>query len=249
MILPIVVLAGGLATRLRPITEKIPKSLIAINDIPFVLHQLNLFQQNGIDHVHFCLGHLGKMVEKVVEESIFSKTMKITYSYDGETLLGTGGAIKNALPFLPDKFFVTYGDSFLDINYQYIESRFFESINEDCGLMTVYKNSNQFDTSNVIFENSRIVLYSKKKLADKMDYIDYGLGILRKGHFNAYPDETPFDLSDIYEKLAINGKLIGYESHERFYEIGSVKGIDDLSIYLKTKNYELLFKTTPGRSK
>lgn len=235
MMIPVVVLAGGLATRLRPITEKIPKSLIAINDIQFVLHQLNLFQQNGIDHVHFCLGHLGEMVVKVVEESTFSKTMGITYSYDGETLLGTGGAIKKALPFLPDTFFVTYGDSFLDIDYQSVESRFLEFVLEDCGLMTVYKNSNQFDTSNVIFDNSRIILYSKKQLTNKMDYIDYGLGILRKSHFNDYMDETTFDLSDIYEKLAINGKLIGYESHERFYEIGSVKGIEDLSNYLKTK--------------
>lgn len=235
MMLPVVVLAGGLATRLLPITEKIPKSLIAVNDIPFVLHQLNLFQQNGINQVHFCLGHLGEMIEKVIEESMFSKAMKITYSYDGETLLGTGGAIKKAISFLPEVFFVTYGDSFLDIDYQSIESRFFESVHENCGLMTVYKNSNQFDTSNVIFENSRIVLYSKKQLSSNMEYIDYGLGILRKSHFIAYPDETPFDLSDIYEKLAINGELIGYESLERFYEIGSVKGIEDLSIYLKTK--------------
>lgn len=233
--LSIAVLAGGLATRLRPITEKIPKSLIAINDIPFVIYQLSLFQQNGINHVHFCLGHLGEMVEKVVDESKFSKMMKITYSFDGDKLLGTGGAIKKALPFLPDTFFVTYGDSYLDIDYQSIKSRFFESIYEDCGLMTVYKNSNQYDTSNVIFENSRIILYSKKQLTDNMNYIDYGLGILRKSHFNAYPNETPFDLSDIYEKLAINGELIGYEAHERFYEIGSVKGIEDLSIYIKNK--------------
>jgi len=234
MMLPIVVLAGGLATRLRPITEKTPKSLIVINDIPFVLHQLNLFRQNGIDHVHFCLGHLGEMVANVVAESIFSKRMKITYSYDGETLLGTGGTIKKALPFLSDAFFVTYGDSFLNIDYQSIESRFDKLNNGNNGLMTVYKNSNQFDTSNVIFENSRIVLYSKKQLTENMEYIDYGLGILRKSHFNTYTNETPFDLSDIYEKHAINGELIGYESLERFYEIGSVAGIKDLSNYLKT---------------
>lgn len=233
MILSVVVLAGGLATRLRPITEKIPKSLISINDVPFVLHQLKLFQQNGINHVHFCLGHLGKMVEKLVEESIFSKAMKITYSYDGETLLGTGGAIKKALPLLPDTFFITYGDSYLDIDYQSVESRFIKSIHENYGLMTVFKNSNQFDTSNVIFENSRIILYSKKKLTNNMEYIDYGLGILRKNHFDAYPDQIPFDLSEIYEKLSVNGGLLGYESPERFYEIGSVKGIEDLSNYLK----------------
>lgn len=235
MILPVAVLAGGLATRLRPITEKIPKSLIAVNNKPFVLHQLNLFQQHGINHVHFCLGHLGEIVKKVVEKSIFSETMKITYSFDGEKLLGTGGAIKKALSSLPDAFFVTYGDSFLDIDYQSIESRFFESVNDNFGLMTVYKNLNQYDTSNVIFENKRIVLYSKKQLTSNMEYIDYGLGILRKRHFYAYPDQTPFDLSDIYEKLSMKGELIGYESHERFYEIGSVKGIEDLSNYLNTK--------------
>ena len=235
MRLPVAVLAGGLATRLRPITEKIPKSLMVVNNIPFVLHQLNLFQQNGINQIHFCLGHLGEMVEMVVEESIFSKTMKITYSYDGETLLGTGGAIKKAFPFLPDTFFVTYGDSFLDIDYQSIESRFFESAKEDCGLMTVYKNLNQFDTSNVIFQEKKIVHYSKKQLIGNMAYIDYGLGILRKSHFYAYPDQTPFDLSEIYEKLSLNGYLIGYESLERFYEIGSIKGIEDLSNYINTK--------------
>lgn len=232
MILPVVVLAGGLATRLISITKKIPKSLIIVNHTPFVLHQLNLFQQNGIQHVHFCLGYLGEMVKKIVEESMFSKTIKITYSNDGEVLLGTGGAIKKALPFLPDVFFITYGDSYLDIDYQFIESRFFGSTHEDCGLMTIYKNSNQFDTSNVIFKNKSIVLYSKKQLTGNMEYIDYGLGILRKSHFYAYPDQTPFDLSDIYEKLSISGKLIGYESFERFYEIGSLIGIKDLSKHL-----------------
>jgi len=233
--IPVVVLAGGLATRLRPITEKIPKSLVIVNSIPFVIHQLVLFHKHGIEHVHFCLGHFGEMVKDVIEKSIFPKLMKITYSFDGEKLLGTGGAIKKTLSLLPDTFFVTYGDSFLNIDYKSIETYFFEFANKNYGLMTVYKNSNKYDTSNVIFENSRIVLYSKKQLTDKMDYIDYGLGISKKSHFNAYPNETPFDLSDIYEKLSVNGKLIGYESLERFYEIGSVKGIEDLSIYLKTK--------------
>jgi len=233
--MPVVVLAGGLATRLRPITEKIPKSLIVINNIPFVLHQLNLLKQYGAYHVHFCLGHLGEMVENVIERSNFSRSMKITFSYDGEKLLGTGGAIVKALPFLPDTFFITYGDSFLDINYHSIESHFIEFAHDNFGLMTVYKNSNQFDTSNVNFENNKIVLYSKRKLNSNMSYIDYGLGILRKSHFYAKQNNIPFDLSEIYELLSVKEALIGYESPERFYEIGSVKGIKDLSHYLKTQ--------------
>jgi NDP-sugar pyrophosphorylase family protein len=161
--------------------------------------------------------------------------MKITYSFDGEKLLGTGGAIKKALPELSETFFVTYGDSFLDINYQSIESLFSELTNGNNGLLTVYKNLNKYDTSNVIYENKTIVLYSKKKLTTKMEYIDYGLGILRKTHFQPYPDHIPFDLSEIYEKLSTKGELIGYESFERFYEIGSLKGIEDLSNYLNKK--------------
>jgi len=234
MKLPVVVLAGGLATRLGKITEKKPKSLIDINGIPFVLHQLKLFQINGIDHVHYCLGYHGNMIEEVVQKSDLSAEMKITYSYDGDKLLGTGGAIKNALFMLPEAFFIIYGDSFLDIDYQSVEKYYYESANESCGLMVVYKNSNRFDTSNVIFEKNRIVLYSKKRLSSRMKYIDYGLGILRKFHFNATPDKEPFDLSEIYEKLSVNGGLLGYETENRFYEIGSLKGIEDLSNYLIT---------------
>jgi MurNAc alpha-1-phosphate uridylyltransferase len=233
MKLPIAVLAGGLATRLRPLTEKIPKSLIIVNDTPFVLHQLRLFQQYEIHHVHFCLGYLGEKIKNVIDKSIFSKTMKITYSFDGEKLMGTGGALKKALQELPDAFFVSYGDSFLNIDYRSVESRFFEFDKKEYGLMTVYKNSNKYDTSNVIYKNNRILMYSKKHLTVEMKYIDYGVGVLRKSHFSGFSDQTHFDLSEIYEKLSIEGNLLGYESFERFYEIGSVKGIEDLSDYLK----------------
>ncbi len=233
MRLPIVVLSGGLATRLRPITEKIPKSLIEINELPFVLHQLKLFQKSGFSHVHFCLGYLGKKVKKVIDESIFSKQMKISYSFDGEKLLGTGGAINNALSRLPDIFFVIYGDSYLNIDYQLVEFNFFESASDACGLMTVYKNSNKYDRSNVIFRNSVILRYSKNRITDDTEYIDYGLGILRKKHFKPYVDKKMFDLSEIYEQLSKSNRLLGYEVFNRFYEIGSIKGIEDLTNYLK----------------
>jgi N-acetyl-alpha-D-muramate 1-phosphate uridylyltransferase len=234
--LPIAVLAGGLATRLRPITENIPKSLIVVNNTPFVLHQLKLFKQNGINRVHFCLGHLGEIVKEVIEASIFSKTLEITYSFDGEMLLGTAGAIKKAFPSLPDVFFITYGDSYLDINYKSVESQFEKSDRDDYGLLTVYKNANNYDKSNVIYKKNKILLYSKKQSKTNMKYIDYGLGILKKNHFNNCPDNTPFDLSEIYEHLSKKGELLGYEILERFYEIGSVKGIKALSNYLNNKS-------------
>lgn len=232
MILPIVILAGGLATRLRPITEKIPKSLIILNNISFVILQLKLLYDNNFKHVHFCLGHLGEKVKKTVENSTFSKKMKITYSLDGAKLLGTGGAIKKALPLLPNEFFVTYGDSYLDIDYKSVENYYYKHKKVCNGLMTVYNNRNNYDNSNVIYKNNKIELYTKKKSRDNMEHIDYGLGILKKAHFIPYPDNNHFDLSEIYEKLSKDNNLIGYESQKRFYEIGSINGIKDLSNYL-----------------
>ena len=234
--LPIVVLAGGLATRLRPVTETLPKSLIPINEIPFVLHQLALLQSKGFTEVHFCLGYLGHMVEELVIKSSFTSLLHITFSYDGDTLLGTGGAIKKILSMISSPFFITYGDSYLDINYQEVESFFNENRkNEMTGLMTVFGNQGKWDTSNVIFENNEIVLYSKKKKNERMQYIDYGAAILSKNVFESYNKGVIFDLADIYEQMSINNNLLGFKVSNRFYEVGSFTGIYDISNYLKQK--------------
>ena len=233
---PIVILAGGLATRLRPITEKIPKSLIEINGVPFVYHQLNLIEQKGFKEIHFCLGYLGEQVEQVVKRSEFYKRLTITFSYDGETLLGTGGTIRKIINDLPEYFFVTYGDSYLDINFSDIQEIFELKKQSFTSLMTVYKNSNLLDTSNVIFENGSIELYSKSKKDSRMAYIDYGVGILSNRSMKIYDENIIFDLGEIYEILSLKKELYGYEVFQRFYEIGSLQGIEDLSKYLKLKN-------------
>ena len=232
--LPIVILAGGLATRLRPVTEKIPKSLVLINDQPFVFHQLQLLKEKGIKKVHFCLGYLGEMVEEFVNLH-FRTSFKLSFSYDGNPLLGTGGAILNSFNFLDENFFITYGDSYLDIDYQAVNNLYNAFNKPELGLMTVYNNNGKWDTSNVIFKNEKLEYYSKKNKNELMNYIDFGLGILSKQHFaNRNPGEN-FDLSEIYEFLSTEKKLIGFEVFNRFYEAGSFSGIEDLSNYLKQK--------------
>ncbi|MCX6253821.1 MAG: sugar phosphate nucleotidyltransferase [Bacteroidia bacterium] len=233
--LSIVVLAGGLANRLRPITETLPKSLFPIHGLPFVLHQLHLFNKKGITHVHFCLGYLGQLVVNLIDRSSYKSAMNITYSFDGEKLLGTGGAIKNALSYLPEFFFVTYGDSYLDADFKEIQDVFFSVNTGNEGLITIYKNNNKYDVSNVVFKDNKIKTYSKKQLTAEMEYIDYGLGILQKKHFLCPDYDTSFDLAQIYEKLSYEGKLIGFEMQQRFYEIGSFQGIDELSNFLNKK--------------
>lgn len=233
---PIVILAGGLATRLRPITEKVPKSLIEINGKPFVLFQLKLLEKKGFKSIHFCLGYLGEQVEQVVRGSEYFERLDISFSYDGKTLLGTGGTIRKIINQLPDYFFVTYGDSYLDIDYFIIQTVFESKIKLYTSLMTVFKNDDLFDTSNVVFKNNTIEFYSKTRKQPRMTHIDYGVGILSNKCMDTYKLNFKFDLAEIYENLSLRKELFGYEVFQRFYEIGSLKGIEDLSIYFKFKS-------------
>lgn len=228
--LPVAILAGGLATRIRPVTETIPKALIDIAGEPFAFHQLRLLRRCGIENVVYCVGYLGEMISEVVGDgSRFG--ISLTYSFDGPSLLGTGGAIRQALPYLGEDFFVLYGDSYLDIDYRLIEEAYIAS--NMPALMTVFRNEGRWDKSNVEFSEGRINKYSKTDHTPLMTHIDYGLGILSKNLFNKIPPSVSFDLSSIYEDLADSGLLAAFEVRQRFYEVGSFLGIEELSTYLK----------------
>ena len=227
--LPVAILCGGLGTRLKPITEKIPKALVEVAGKPFIFHQLEYLSQQNIEKVVLCLGHMGEKIEKEVAQNNFNG-LQIQYSYDGMPLKGTGGAIKKAIPLLGDNFYVQYGDSFLPVKYKPIEHFFFES--NKPALMTVFRNNNKWDKSNVIFDNYSISEYNKKELKANMHFIDYGLSIVSKSLFDSYSDSESFDLSDLYHQLSILGNLAGFEVVERFYEIGSHEGLEESEMYL-----------------
>lgn len=224
--LPVAILAGGLATRLGPLTEKVPKSLIPIDGEPFVAHQLRLLQSRGIERVILCVGHLGEQIERFVGNGR-AFGVEVTYSYDGPTLLGTAGAIRTALPKLGENFFVIYGDSYLVCDYDAVEHEFLHS--HKAGLMTVFRNDGQWDASNVEFEEGQILAYSKKYRTPRMRYIDYGLGAFKAEAFAGTGD---IDLADIYEKLLRAGELAAVEVRERFYEIGSPSGLQEMTNFL-----------------
>jgi len=221
---PVVLLSGGLAIRMRPLTEKIPKAMLNVAGKPFIYHQLKLLERKNINCVVLCLGYLGEIIETYIKDNT-DLNLKIHYSYDGDKLLGTGGAIKKALSYLDDSFFILYGDSYLDVDYAKVEEVYRNS--DKKGLMTVFRNEGRWDSSNVLFKNNEIIMYSKKNKLKEMNYIDYGLGILSKQVFEDYK-ESIFDLAYIYEKLVAEKKLLGYEVFERFYEIGSKEGLEDL---------------------
>jgi N-acetyl-alpha-D-muramate 1-phosphate uridylyltransferase len=233
MSLPVVILAGGLATRLRPLTEKIPKSLIEVAGRPFLEHQIALLRRNGITEIFLCVGYLGEMIENLFGDGK-RLGVRLEYSYDGEPLLGTGGAIKKLLPKLPEDFFVLYGDSYLPIDYQAVATYFRASART--ALMTVFHNENAWDRSNVWFEHETIRRYSKTERLSQMRYIDYGLTVCSRPIFEDYPADEPFDLAIVFEKLSQRGELAGYEVHHRFYEIGSQAGLAELDRLFRTTN-------------
>ena len=233
--LPVAILAGGLATRLRPITETIPKALVDVAGQPFIARQLWYLRAQGVYKVVLCIGYLGEMIEAVVGNgSKFG--LDVSYSPDGPVLLGTGGAIKKALPMLGDQFFVLYGDSFLPVDFGVVEQAYLASGLD--ALMTVLKNGDQWDKSNALFSNGKLLEYNKRAPLPDMTYIDYGLGVVSARVLDAYPAALPFDLADVYQALSMQGQLAGLEVHERFYEIGSHRGLKETEAYFLTKTKE-----------
>ena len=226
----VAILAGGLATRLRPVTETVPKSLIAVAGEPFIAHQLRLLRREGVERVVLCVAHLGAMVRDFVGDGC-KFGIDVAYSFDGDALLGTGGALKRALPLLGDTFFVLYGDSYLDVGLAPILLAFRRS--GAPAMMTVFRNEGSWDTSNVLFDGARVVRYDKRAPSPEMRYIDYGLGILTAEAFSDRPPGTPFDLAELYHALAGTGRLAGYEAMRRFYEIGTPQGLAETDAYLK----------------
>lgn len=233
--IPVAILAGGLATRLRPLTEKIPKSLLPVAGKPFLAHQLELLRAQGIRRVVLCLGYLG---EKVLQEFGDGERCGISldYSFDGSILLGTGGALRQALLKLGEKFFVLYGDSYLPAPFSPIADCFERSGKR--GLMTVYRNEGLYDSSNVVFRNGRIEAYDKKRRLPEMHHIDYGLSLFRASVFEEWPPGKAFDLAEVMQTLRSRNDLAGFEVQERFYEIGSPAGLAELERLLQPRQQQ-----------
>jgi len=228
--LPVAILAGGLATRLGKLTEHVPKSLIEVAGRPFIVHQLQLLAQLGAEHVVLCIGHLGEMVQRCVGDGR-DFGLRVHYSLDGSAPLGTGGAVRQALPQLGERFFVLYGDSYLRNPMVPVQQEFQRSTAP--ALMCVLRNEGRWERSNVDFAEGRVRRYSKREPSPDMQYVDYGLSAFTAAAVSAMP--LQFDLGDLFESAARDGQLAGYEIFERFYEVGSVQGITALESFLTSR--------------
>jgi NDP-sugar pyrophosphorylase family protein len=230
--LPVAILAGGLATRLRPITTTIPKALVEIDGTPFAELQAEQLARQHISRVVWLVGYLGERIEAALGDGR-RWAMQFEYQYDGPMLLGTGGAIKRALPRLGEAFFVMYGDSYLECDFSDVARAFQDS--GQSALMTVFRNDGQFDTSNIEFVNGRIARYDKRQQTPAMRHIDYGLGVFSQRAFQHYSTLTTFDLATVYQDQLARGELAAFEVDRRFYEIGSPAGISATAQHIRDK--------------
>jgi len=229
MIRSIAILAGGKGTRIAPLTQEIPKYLVPINRRPFVDWQMELLVNSGIRKVVLCLGHRSNQIIDYVGNGE-KYGLEVVYSVE-RTTQGTAGALANALGLLSDPFGVLYGDSYLPIDFLSIGSSFL--VDKYDALMTVFKNSNIGERSNIEFANNEVTYYSKKASNISMHYIDFGFSVVKKGIFNLIESERPSDLSSIFGDLARRNLVQGVEMFKQYFEIGSFQGIKNLEKFLK----------------
>ena len=219
-----VILAGGLATRLKPVTSKVPKSMVRIHGKPFLQYQIELLRSNQIDDIVLCIGHLGEQIEHYFGDGR-RFGVRIRYSTDGEKLLGTAGAIKNASHLLNDEFFVVYGDSYLLLDYLAIGAQFLRWGNP--GLMVVYKNHDRLEPSNVVVRDGLVYTYDKKRKTADMVYIDEGLLAFKRNALDLIPNGKFSSLESVLTKLVRRKELAAYETLQRFYTIGTAEELKD----------------------
>jgi NDP-sugar pyrophosphorylase family protein len=227
------ILAGGTATRLRPITETIPKSLVEVAGEPFLAHQLRLAHEQGFRRVVLLIGHLGDQIRAFAGDGA-RFGLEVSYVEDGPVRRGTGGAVRAALPALGPAFFVLYGDSYLDIDAEPVWRAFTQS---GCpALMTALHNADRWDASNVELRDGMVVRHDKMARGEPgVEWIDYGFSVFAAEALAGWPAADPFDLSELTGALARRGALAGFEVTQRFYEIGKPEGLAETEAYLRSR--------------
>jgi NDP-sugar pyrophosphorylase family protein len=226
-LLPVCLLAGGRGSRLGGLVAETPKPLLEVAGEPFLRHPLRALAEAGGQRVVLCVGYLADQFEEVLGDGA-DLGLELCYVHDGPTARGTAGAVVGALPLLGEEFFVLYGDTYLRLDYGAVQAAYRASGRR--GLMTVLRNEGRWDTSNAVLDGDRVALYDKGRPIPAMQWIDYGLGVLRRDVFNNHPDEG--DLAAVYRDLSRDGQLAAYEATERFYEIGTPEALAEAERFL-----------------
>jgi len=227
-----VILCGGLATRLGSLAKNIPKSMIDIHGKPFLEYQIEQLKKHNIKNIILCVGHLSEKIEEYFKDGS-NFDVNIKYSYDGDKQLGPIGALKNAEPLLDDLFFIMYGDSYLSVDFQKVHSFFKQHNKPAC--MVVYKNKDKHDKSNLIIKNNIVIGYGGKNRTKDMIYIDYGTSLITKKTLDIVPKNMFYTTGEFFSKLIKKHELLAFEAKKRFYHIGNPQALEELGDFIKRK--------------
>lgn len=230
-----VVLAGGLGTRMLPDTERVPKALLEIAGRPFLGWLLPRLVRSGADEVVLCIGHLGGAIRAYVGDGA-GFGLRVRYADEGARALGTLGALRAALHLLDERFVVTYGDSYLELDHRALLAAL-EAHPELDAVMAVWKNDGLLEPSNVAVESGRVARYDKRPTGDapRLDHIDFGATALRRSLLAALEPDAPSGLDALQAELARAGRLGAFVVHQPFHEIGSPAGRAALERHLSER--------------
>ena len=227
-----VILAGGMGTRLGPLTKSVPKAMVSFSGHPFLEYQLDLLRRQGVGDIVLCIGYQARMIQAYFGDGrLFG--VKICYSVERDGLLGTAGAVKKAEPLLEEVFFLTYGDAYLLLDYRAVLEHFWRHGGKRgrgqgaLGVMVVFRNEDRYDRSNVIVEDGLVKVYDKQRRLSGMDHINYGVSLLHRESLTLVPAGVPYSQEEWYQRLIERGELLAFETEQRFYEIGSPRGLEE----------------------
>jgi len=228
---PLLILAGGKASRLKNLAENTPKYLMPVspNQVFADIH-LEWVKTQGFNKVILSVGHLAKAVEDYCKDGS-RWGLEINYVHDGDTPLGTGGAVALSLTQKFEYLAMTYGDTLLSLDarqlFQEIQQHNSEKASSQAeGLMTLYPLDIRGHQANAAADGP-YTRYSKKKPDPSWNLIDYGFLFLHRRLIESFPAHRPLDLADPLETFCSQNQILAHVCSERFWEIGSPESLQE----------------------
>ena len=227
-----VILAGGIGTRLRPLTYKIPKPMIALNNRPFLEYLIDLLKENGIEEVILLLGYLPEKIKEYFGNgSKFG--MNIKYSI-GAVSFETGKRIKNAEELLNGNFLLMYCDNYWPLNLKKLVK--YHDEHNVLTTVTIYTNKDNSTKSNIkVDDQGYVALYDKSRKEENLSGVDIGFFVINKKIFELMPNTNFSFEKEILPKLIKKKQLAGYLTDHRYYSIGNLERLPITEKYLQPK--------------
>lgn len=213
-----VIMAGGKGTRLRPVTNNLPKAMVPANDKPFLEHLLIMLKKRGVTDIVLCVSYLGEQIKSYFGDGT-KFGLNIVYSYDGEELLGTGGALKKTESLLNNSFFFINGDVYYDLDYRKIAEEFEK--NPTLGLMVVYHNRDKITQNNVIVQKGKLLRYDRDRIDPKLNEVDGSVYVFKKEILDMLPEGKSALEIETFQKLIDSNQFRVYMPENRYYTNGT----------------------------